>query len=188
MKCNSCHDIHPKFIGINHNVSPRYGRLADRVLSSLCSQDEYELSGGKNAKANFVWRCSSCKRESSAKFDEKALVKPYTVDANGQFAPLLIIECRGLEFVGFDPRVLYILCPPRPLQSDKLGSRVYGNASEQSPGWLSLMSILMRMNGLIMTKRYACSRISINFTIHDNVYQAAVPVGVSKVESQWSRA
>jgi len=42
-----------------------------------------------------------CKRESSAKFDP-AQNHPYS-DENGQFAPLLVIECRGLEFVGFDP-------------------------------------------------------------------------------------
>ncbi len=45
----------------------------------------------------------SGKRESSAKF-EATKPLPYT-DENGQFAPLLTIECRGLEFVDFDPRV-----------------------------------------------------------------------------------
>jgi Eukaryotic protein of unknown function (DUF866) len=43
------------------------------------------------------------RRESSAKFDPSP-PQPYT-DENRQFAPLLIIECRGLEFVGFDPQV-----------------------------------------------------------------------------------
>ena len=43
------------------------------------------------------------KRESSAKFD---LAKPTPYNAeNGQFAPLVKVECRGLEFIGFDPRV-----------------------------------------------------------------------------------
>ena len=44
------------------------------------------------------------KRESTAKFDPAVPVTPYTAE-NGQFGPLLKIECRGLEFVGFDPSV-----------------------------------------------------------------------------------
>ncbi|KAF7968215.1 hypothetical protein HWV62_31583 [Athelia sp. TMB] len=69
------------------------------------TQQEREVAGGKGSTANFVWRCGSCKRESSAKFHEKTSVpKPYSVDSNGQFAPLIEIECRGLEFVGFDAR------------------------------------------------------------------------------------
>jgi hypothetical protein len=59
---------------------------------------------GKNATANFVWKCSNCKREHSATF-EKAAPTPYSADKNGQFAPLVVIECRGLEFIGFDPEV-----------------------------------------------------------------------------------
>jgi hypothetical protein len=43
------------------------------------------------------------KRESSAKFESTAIT-PYTSE-NAQFEPLLVIECRGLEFIGFDPRV-----------------------------------------------------------------------------------
>jgi len=84
VKCNSCHEIHPKFVSMN--------RLEER-----------EMSGGKNNTAHFVWRCGNCKRESSAKFDTSP-VRPYSSEANGQFAPLLVIECRGLEFTGFDPQ------------------------------------------------------------------------------------
>lgn len=43
------------------------------------------------------------KRESSAKFESTAIT-PYT-SQNAQFEPLLVIECRGLEFTDFDPRV-----------------------------------------------------------------------------------
>ena len=42
------------------------------------------------------------KRESSAKFE--SAITPYT-SQNAQFEPLLVIECRGLEFTDFDPRV-----------------------------------------------------------------------------------
>ncbi|KAG6862395.1 hypothetical protein C0995_011835 [Termitomyces sp. Mi166 len=45
------------------------------------------------------------KRESSAKFDSTP-IQPYSSE-NGQLAPLLVIECRGLEFIGFDPRGIW---------------------------------------------------------------------------------
>ena len=80
------------------------------------------MTGGKGSKAHFVWRCGLCaqsanvpsnaanrsctslgKRESSAKF-ESAAITPYKSE-NAQFEPLVVIECRGLEFTGFDPRV-----------------------------------------------------------------------------------
>lgn len=44
-----------------------------------------------------------CKRESSAKFETASPVQPYKAE-NGQFGPLLTVECRGLEFVDFDPK------------------------------------------------------------------------------------
>src|SRR5580692_7587891 len=43
------------------------------------------------------------KRESSAKFDTSIPVNPYSSE-NGQFEPLLVIECRGLELIDFDPK------------------------------------------------------------------------------------
>jgi len=64
--------------------------------------EEYEVSGGKGSKAHFVWRCGLCKRESSAKFDPTPIT-PYTSE-NAQFQSLLVIECRGLEFIEFEPR------------------------------------------------------------------------------------
>ena len=84
------------------------------VHISACIQEEREVSGGKGNTANFVWKCSSCKRESSAKFEEKFPVKAYSHEANGQFAPLVTLDCRGLEFIGFDPRVcilFFVLIP-----------------------------------------------------------------------------
>ncbi|KAF9076188.1 hypothetical protein BDP27DRAFT_1314033 [Rhodocollybia butyracea] len=82
VKCTSCNETHPKLVSINR-------------------REEYDVSGGKGGKAHFVWRCSLCKRESFAKFDPSPL-KPYNAE-NGQLAPFLKIECRGLEFIGFDP-------------------------------------------------------------------------------------
>ena len=74
-------------------------------------------------------RCKFCKRESSARkpifqlfiylvvynsnkiffnnsieFDTSPIT-PYTIENSGNFAQMAIIECRGLEFVDFEPRV-----------------------------------------------------------------------------------
>ncbi|KAJ8584697.1 DUF866-domain-containing protein [Rhizopogon salebrosus TDB-379] len=81
--CNSCHEEHPKYVSVN--------RLETRDLS------------GSRGSANLVWRCGHCKRESSASFSAEP-PKPYSAELNGQFAALLTMECRGLEFADFDPR------------------------------------------------------------------------------------
>ncbi|KAF9040531.1 hypothetical protein BJ165DRAFT_1530407 [Panaeolus papilionaceus] len=86
VKCTSCNETHPKFVSLN--------RIEER-----------EVTGGKGSTAHFVWRCGLCKRESSAKFDSTP-IRPY-VEENGQFGPILTIECRGLEFIGFDPRGIW---------------------------------------------------------------------------------
>jgi len=88
VQCNSCHEIHPKYVTVN--------RLEER-----------QVKGGKGSTAHFVWRCGTCKRESSAKFEPDFPPQPYPSEANGQFAPLVAIDCRGLEFVGFDPRGIW---------------------------------------------------------------------------------
>lgn len=85
MKCTQCHEIHPKWIGINR-------------------EEEYEVAGGRGGTANFVWKCGSCKREANAKFDAASPTKPYSSE-NGQLEPFLTLECRNLEFIGFDPKV-----------------------------------------------------------------------------------
>jgi len=87
--CNiSCRGLRATCCSNNAN-SPRCSRR-DRRLCSI------------RTNASIVWRCGSCRRESSAKFDP-CPPQPYIVE-NRQFAPLLVVECRGLEFVGFDPR------------------------------------------------------------------------------------
>ncbi|KAI0652127.1 DUF866-domain-containing protein [Trametes meyenii] len=88
VKCTSCNEEHPKMVSLN--------RLEER-----------EVTSGKGSTAHFVWRCGLCKRESSAKFDPGEKPKPYSADANGQFAPFLEVDCRGLEFIGFDPRGIW---------------------------------------------------------------------------------
>jgi len=84
VQCSNCQETHPNLVSVNR-------------------ADKRPLMSGKNATANFVWKCSNCKREHSATFD-KADPTPYSADNNGQFAPLVMIECRGLEFTDFDPQ------------------------------------------------------------------------------------
>ncbi|CAG8555620.1 11030_t:CDS:2 [Paraglomus occultum] len=65
-----------------------------------------EISGSRGS-ANFVMRCKFCRRESSAQFDPKPTTF-YTSDDSGKYAQMAVIECRGLEFTGFEPRVRMI--------------------------------------------------------------------------------
>ncbi|KAL0575826.1 hypothetical protein V5O48_006153 [Marasmius crinis-equi] len=76
-------------------------------MVSLNRAEEYEVSGAKGSTAHFVWKCGLCKRESFAKFDPSKTI-PYTEENSGQLAPFLKVECRGLEFVGFEPRGSWI--------------------------------------------------------------------------------
>lgn len=105
---------------------------------------------GTRGTASFVWSCKECKRESSAKFDPTP-PKPYTADDSGQFAPLIVLDCRGLEFVGFDPRVSNSLrslgVPTHEL------CRVYGDVKAQSRGRSLRRLILRKASGQITTRR-----------------------------------
>jgi len=88
-----------------------------------------------------------CRRESSAKF-EAASPQPYSAE-NEQFAPLVVLECRGLEFTGFDP----------------------------SGPW--------KCQGLTTTK-FDVDLEGGEWVDYDE--KAALPVGVSGIESMWARA
>ncbi|KAL6310089.1 DUF866-domain-containing protein [Sparassis latifolia] len=132
VKCTSCNEVHPKFVSVNR-------------------QEERELSSGKRNKAHFVWRCGLCKRESSAKFEPGAVPQSYSADVNGQFAPLITLDCRGLEFVGFDPRGIW------KCVGIKSGT-VFNEVDLDEGEWV------------------------------DYDERAALPVGVSNIESTWNRA
>ncbi|OWZ40177.1 hypothetical protein C356_03925 [Cryptococcus neoformans c45] len=88
--CGSCREVHSKTVSLNQ-------------------KDEHEISGSKG-KANFVWRCSNCKKEHSANFlpsapppskSKSTAPIPYTSSASGQFSPFIALDCRGLEFTEF---------------------------------------------------------------------------------------
>ncbi|KAI0257465.1 DUF866-domain-containing protein [Lactifluus subvellereus] len=132
VKCTTCNETHPKIVSLN------------RI-------ELHRVSTGKDNTAHFVWRCGLCKRESSAKFETSSPPQPYPADANGQFAPLIIIDCRGLEFISFDPRGTW--------KCEGLESGTPFTQFEFEGGeWV------------------------------DYDEKAKLPVGISEIESQWSRA
>ncbi|KAG2074985.1 DUF866-domain-containing protein [Suillus decipiens] len=67
-----------------------------KVVCNSCHEEHPKGS------AHLVWRCGNCKKESSASFVDES--KPYSAESNGQFATLLKMECRGLEFIDFAPK------------------------------------------------------------------------------------
>ncbi|KAG8219737.1 DUF866-domain-containing protein, partial [Butyriboletus roseoflavus] len=83
--CTSCREVHPKLVSLNRT-------------------EEREVSGSRHGTAHLIWRCSNCKHENSAKFDTSTPICPYTADHSGTFSRILVVECRGLEFIDFDPR------------------------------------------------------------------------------------
>jgi len=86
--CGSCREPHPKPVSMN--------KLQER-----------EMTHGKGSTAHFVWKCSNCKREHSAKFEtppSSKLTYRKEHSENQEFAPLVILDCRGLEFTGFHPQ------------------------------------------------------------------------------------
>lgn len=90
VQCSSCRELHPNVVGISRT-------------------DDRELSGSRGT-ANFVFRCSFCKRESSATFDDPKGKKPepaaHTIEKSETNAAstLVVFECRGCEFTNFEPR------------------------------------------------------------------------------------
>ncbi|KZT75116.1 DUF866-domain-containing protein [Daedalea quercina L-15889] len=132
VKCSSCNEVHPKLVSVN-------------------SLEEREVTSGKGSTAHFVWRCGLCKRESSAKFDPSFKPQSYSADVNGQFAPFLTIDCRGLEFVGFDPRGTW-----RCVGAES--GTVFDDVELGEGEWV------------------------------DYDEKAALPVGISNIESKWTRA
>ncbi|KAF9244614.1 hypothetical protein BU15DRAFT_85991 [Melanogaster broomeanus] len=84
VSCTSCREVHPKLVSLNRTR-------------------ELEVGGGRHGTANLIWRCSFCRHEHSAKFDPSP-VRPYTEAHSGNFSDILVVECRGLELIGFEPQ------------------------------------------------------------------------------------
>ncbi|TAQ89353.1 hypothetical protein B7494_g2316 [Chlorociboria aeruginascens] len=81
VQCTSCREIHPNFVNV--------------------SRFEANDMSGSRGEANFVWKCKSCKRESTATI--KAPPIPYTQASPPTRQKILEFDCRGLEFVEYRP-------------------------------------------------------------------------------------
>ncbi|KAK9358142.1 hypothetical protein V1504DRAFT_436062 [Lipomyces starkeyi] len=79
VECTSCRETHPNFV-------------------DLTAYEMHDLSGSRG-EANFVWRCRSCRRESSASFKAKPV--PYTIEDSAKWKNVVEFEVRGLEFTEF---------------------------------------------------------------------------------------
>ncbi|KAM0804444.1 hypothetical protein BDR22DRAFT_878935 [Usnea florida] len=79
VQCTSCRETHPNWISVNRH-------------------EQNEVSGSKG-EANFVWRCKSCKRESTATV--KNPPQAYTHASPPKRQKIIEFDCRGLEFVEF---------------------------------------------------------------------------------------
>ncbi|KAG8928801.1 hypothetical protein FRC03_012687 [Tulasnella sp. 419] len=92
--CTNCYEPHPKPVSIN--------RFEKRQLST-----------GKHNDANLVWKCGQCKREASASFDvfdtKTGYIKTYDAEhaESGSFAPIAVLECRGLDLTAFIPKGIW---------------------------------------------------------------------------------
>ncbi|KAH8601329.1 hypothetical protein B0O99DRAFT_254373 [Bisporella sp. PMI_857] len=81
VQCTSCREIHPKYVSVS-----RF--------------EENEMSGSRG-EANFVWKCKSCGRESSASI--KAAPLAYNQASPPTRQKIIEFDCRGLEFTEFKP-------------------------------------------------------------------------------------
>ncbi|MDI1486529.1 MAG: hypothetical protein OHK93_005760 [Ramalina farinacea] len=79
VQCTSCREIHPNWVSISRHESN-------------------DVSGSRG-EANFVWRCKSCKRETSATI--KGPPNPYIQASPPVLHNIIEIDCRGLEFTDF---------------------------------------------------------------------------------------
>ncbi|KAF1982907.1 DUF866-domain-containing protein [Aulographum hederae CBS 113979] len=81
VQCTSCREVHPNWVSVSRH-------------------EMNELSGSRG-EANFVWKCKMCKREHSATIKDPP--KPYEQTSPPKTVDLLVLDCRGLEFIEFKP-------------------------------------------------------------------------------------
>lgn len=68
----------------------------------VTEEETVALKGGRG-RANLLIKCKICGRENSLDIIKDS-IKPYTSDSSGNYKPLVIFDCRGLEVIDFDPR------------------------------------------------------------------------------------
>ncbi|EPE25620.1 hypothetical protein GLAREA_01532 [Glarea lozoyensis ATCC 20868] len=81
VQCGSCREIHPNFVNVN--------------------RFEANEMQGSRGEANFVWKCKSCKRSSSATITIAPI--PYEQKSPPTRQKVIEFDCRGLEFTEFKP-------------------------------------------------------------------------------------
>ncbi|KAK3630477.1 hypothetical protein LTR56_009473 [Elasticomyces elasticus] len=85
VQCTSCREIHPNWVSV--------------------SRFETNEQSGSRGDANFVWRCKNCKREHSANITDTP--KSYSQQSPPKAKNIIVLDCRGLEFVEFKPDGLW---------------------------------------------------------------------------------
>ncbi|KAI9722046.1 MAG: hypothetical protein M1812_002006 [Candelaria pacifica] len=79
VQCTSCRETHPNWISLN--------------------RFEMNEVSGSRGEANFVWRCKSCKRESTATIQATPAAYQHSSPPTRQ--KIIEFDCRGLEFTEF---------------------------------------------------------------------------------------
>lgn len=79
IQCTSCRETHPNLVSISRFESN-------------------EMSGSRG-EANFVWKCKSCKRESTATIKNAPV--SYVQSSPPKRQNIVEFDCRGLEFTEF---------------------------------------------------------------------------------------
>ncbi|KAI9809206.1 MAG: hypothetical protein M1825_002497 [Sarcosagium campestre] len=105
VQCTSCREVHPNWVSVSSFVCPREHSSITILITLMLTFEEMikesnELSGSRG-EANFVWRCKSCKRESSATAKNPSI--PYTHTSPPKLQKIIEFDCRGLEFLEFKP-------------------------------------------------------------------------------------
>mmetsp|Transcript_36355 Transcript_36355/g.102433 ORF Transcript_36355/g.102433 Transcript_36355/m.102433 type:complete len:149 (+) Transcript_36355:121-567(+) len=77
-RCTHCNEETGKFVYVSKQEEVQHGR----------------------GKFNLLYRCSLCKREHTVD-----VVSTLSYSSSGQYAPVAVFECRGLEPIEYDPRV-----------------------------------------------------------------------------------
>ncbi|KAL8824098.1 MAG: hypothetical protein Q9191_005300 [Dirinaria sp. TL-2023a] len=81
VQCTSCRETHPNWVSI--------------------SRFESSDMPGSRGEANFVWRCKTCKRESTANIKNAPTAYSQMIPPKAQ--NIIEFDCRGLEFTEFKP-------------------------------------------------------------------------------------
>ena len=68
---------------------------------TVIGADQVEMSNSRGT-TNVSMKCKFCKSDGSINVELDS-VKPYSIESSGQFAPLVILECRGWEPTEFVP-------------------------------------------------------------------------------------